>query len=104
MNESMSQEAYELELFINNTREVYFSLVVPTRKSLQRHFKRGTYKTESALILWKRICDRAAHLYAKTYDNERNWNRIFSVEDRKQTAIELEKYWHEEMKLGNFEH
>lgn len=104
MNESMSQEAYELELFITNTREVYFSLVVPARKSLQRHFKRGTYKTESALILWKRICDRAAHIYAKTYDNERNWNRIFSVEDRKQTAIELEKYWHEEMKLGNFEH
>ena len=101
---TQSQESRELELFINNEREIYFSLVVPTRKALQRHFKRGTYDTDRAIIAWKRVCDRSAHIYARTYDNERNWNKIFSVEDRKQTAIELEKYWHEEMKLGNFEH
>jgi hypothetical protein len=101
---TQSNESYELELFINNEREIYFSLVVPTRKALQRHFKRGTYDTDRAIIAWKRVSDRSAHIYAKTYDNECNWNTIFSVEDRKQTAIELEKYWHEEMKLGNFEH
>lgn len=98
-----SHEARELHLYIDNTSEIYFSLVVPTRKTMQRYFRRGDYSTERALVQWRRAVDRAAHIYAKTYDREGNWNKIFSVEDRKCVAAMLEDFWHTEMKLGNYE-
>ena len=88
--EAMSQEARELALWIENTAEVYHAMVEPSIKALARHKKRGSYETAKAVKQWRRVADFAAKRYAKCYDFERNWNKIFSVADRNACAVYLE--------------
>lgn len=88
--EKMSHEARELALWIENTAEFYHGMVEPTIRSLARHRRRGGYESAKAVKQWRRVADRAAHDYAKAYDRERNWNRMFSVADRDACAVYLE--------------
>lgn len=88
--EAMSHDARELALWIENTAEIYQQLAEPTIRTLARHMKRGAYEAAKAVKAWRRVADRAAKHYAKTYDFERNWNRIFSVADREACAAYIE--------------
>lgn len=88
--EAMSHEARELALWIENTAEIYHAMVEPTITALARHRKRGKYETAKAVKAWRRVADHAAKHYAKTYDFERNCNKIFSVDDRKACAVYIE--------------
>lgn len=100
--EDMSHEARELTLYALNTREPYDRYIVPTAVALAKKAKKGTYSRDLALRAWKRIADAVAKSYAKDYDDERRWNSIFSVQDRKDAAEFFECRYDRDELIRNF--
>lgn len=100
--DEISHETRELTLYALNTREPYERYVVPAIANLARRAKKGTYNRDLALKAWKRVVDAMAKAYARDYDNERNWNRIFSVQDRKDAAEYLEHCYDKDELIRNF--
>lgn len=88
--DTLSCEARELFLWIENTAEVYHRMVEPTVKTLARHRRRGVYDSAKAVKQWRRVADFAAKHYAKAFGLERDWNRMFSVDVRNECALYME--------------
>lgn len=89
--DALSHEARELYLWIENTAEIHEQMVVPSVRTLARHFRRGGYDAARAVKLWRRVVDCGAKDYAKMFCFERSWNKVFSVSDREQCAAYLEE-------------
>lgn len=84
--DEISHETRELVLYAINTREPYERYIMPIVASLAKKARKGIYSRDLALKYWRRVADAVAKAYAKDYDHERNWNRIFSVQNRKDAA------------------
>lgn len=100
--ENTSHETRELTLYALNTYEPYGHYIVPTVANLAKKAKKGIYNRDLALKQWKRVADAIAKAYAKDYDHERNWNRIFSVQDRKDAAEYFEYHYDKDELIRNF--
>jgi len=83
-------DSRELLLFIENDREIYNQLTVPTYKNLIKKKKSGTYVKQRALISFKRISNAGAKRYAREFARPSEWNVIFSVSDRNKVARMLQ--------------
>lgn len=89
----MSTEAEELHLFLENESSLY-----PKKKAIAKNMARklmaDAYSTPLAVKGWLYLVEDAAKQYAKDFSaSPRDWSKIFSVADRKQVAVELEKEW-----------
>lgn len=107
--DTLSHEARELFLWIDNTEEVFRQMVEPTVKTLARHWKRGNYSATKAVVAWRRVADFAAKHYAKTFSLERDWNRMFPVDTRNECASYMERamygsVFEEAGRIGNKKH
>lgn len=100
--DEISHETRELTLYALNTREPYERYIVPTVANFAKKAKKGIYSRDLALVQWKRVVDAMAKAYAKDYDHERNWNRIFSVQDRKDAAEFFEHHYDKDELIRNF--
>lgn len=85
----------ELVLYTVNDGDLYCKYTQPILNNLAKHIKRGKYDQNKALIAWKHLADAAAKQYSKGYDSP-----IFSLADRKATALELADYYAEELGLA----
>lgn len=92
---TMSEAANELSLFAVNDGTLYDSRVMPICINLSKHLAAGNYKAEEAIKVWENLADEAAKSYAKQFDKEGNWNKIFKPEDRKQAAKYFAEYYEE---------
>lgn len=95
------QEQDELNIFIENDRELYTQRTVPIYKNLQKKKGKGIYKTLGAVKLFLYLVNEGAKKYAKEHAKGQEWNVIFSVQDRLAVARDFEKYFSAEYKLGN---
>jgi hypothetical protein len=100
--ETMSHEARELELYCDNTSELYRSRTVPIQQNLSKKYKAGKYDHEKAKKLWQYLAEDGAKRYAKEFAQANEWHSIFSVACRKECASSLADSWLAEMKCGNF--
>ena len=88
-----SIESHELFIYAINTGDLYRKNIIPTVKNLAKHYKKGVYNTEKAIISYFNIATLAAKLYNKEFSSY-GYN-AFSVSDRYTVATDLEKYYFE---------
>lgn len=100
--ETMSHEARELELYCENTSELYRSRTVPILQNLSKKYKAGKYDHEKAKKLWQYLAEDGAKRYCVEFANGKEWHKVFSVEARKEAASSMADGWLTEMKCGNF--
>lgn len=84
-------ESSELLLYTVNDGTTYNSVIIPTLVNLKRHCKRGNYDTERAIDAWYRVATIESNEYKKDFGYS------FSVGDRFTVAVELEKYYRDEI-------
>ena len=99
----MSTESTELELFIVNDGRLYEQQALPILKNLALKKAKGIYQRDGAVKLYGYLADAGAKKYAREISGgESEWNRIFSVADRKAVATTLADFFETEWKLGHY--
>lgn len=98
----MSEAARELVIFIDNDGDLYRQQGAPIRENLSKKYRKGIYDHAQAVKLWKYLADTGAKKYAQEFASPSEWNRMFTVADRKAAAQEMADMWRDEMELGNF--
>lgn len=86
-------EVDELTLFITNSHSLYRRQIVPIIDNLNRKIEKGVYDETKALKLWSYLADNGAKEYAKEFGVASEWNKMFSVQDRKNTAVKLADFF-----------
>lgn len=86
-----SNASKELFLYIVNTENIYFSSVLPTIKSLA---KKKDYDISKATTVWYRVTTLVAKGYSKKFPLS---DYIFNVTSRWTTAIDLERYYRDDV-------
>lgn len=86
-----TNESRELFVYSNNKSIVYYKALAPVLENLKKHCKSGNYDTDRAIDAWYRVATIASNEYKKDFGYP------FSVGDRFTVAVELEKYYREEI-------
>lgn len=84
------EAARELELYAENTREIYDRWTMPTVDNLTRKYKRGQYDKEKAVKAWEYVAEYAAKMYAREFASPSAWYVIFNAATRRAVAEYLE--------------
>lgn len=98
----MSIGSQELELFEANEHALVrqrFAIA----KNLALKKAKGIYRRELAKKAFKRLADAAAKAYAKEHAQAKDWNKLFTVLDRKDFTDSMVRWFEVEYKLGNFD-
>lgn len=86
-----STESNELFLFITNDADLYRQTIQPAINNLKKKYKKGIYDINKAVDLWYYVATNGSNLYNKYY----GYN--FTVTERFTCAIDLEKYFKEDI-------
>lgn len=86
-----TDESRELFLYTVNNGTTYNRAIIPTLNNLKKHCKRGNYDSERAINAWYRVATIESNEYKKDFGYS------FSVGDRFTVAVELEKYYREDI-------
>ena len=93
-------ESRELTLCAVNMIDVWPQLEY-TIKMLLKKARKGIYNADKAIDAYYPIVTNAAKVYCERYGNGlESFSRIFSVTDRFTAAIEIEKYFREDIFNG----
>lgn len=97
MKEIDKNSLRELELYVENTSEIYHYHTMPAIENLKKKYAKGTYNREKACKLWGYVADAAAKMYAKEFcDKATPWYAVFPVAERRECAKHLERVYFEE--------
>lgn len=96
-----TEESRELTICIINDGDFYRGYTTSIIKNLAKKYEKGIFDTEKALKPFYNLANLGAKKYAKYYGNPNEWNKIFSVADRKATACELLEYYFENINGEN---
>jgi hypothetical protein len=100
--ETMTHEAKELELYIENDADLYRQQTKPIQDNLRRKFKAGKYQHDLAPKLWSYLVENGAKKYCNEFcSNDQKWFQLFTPSIRKEVAQSLADFWLAELKLGN---
>lgn len=95
--ESDESVAKELELFIDNSRELY-DLILNVKRNLFKHWQKGKYDSQLAMRSWMRIADAGAKQYAsEVARSPKMWNEMFPKDIRRMVADNYEEEFHKEL-------
>ena len=98
-------EARELILFIENDGDLYRQQMQPIKKNLVTKVAKGVYDRTKAEKLWMYLVESGAKKYAKDFSHDGlPWNKLFSMEDRKQVARELNDDFLANQKHGEYDY
>jgi len=96
--------AREIQIFLDNDRELYLKMKLPILKALQKKYSKGIYNIDSAAKIWQKYIEAGMVKYNKTFGNKYSkWFDLLSVSDRKLLALEYAKETLMEFNEGNFE-
>jgi hypothetical protein len=90
--------AHELTLFAINESELYRQRIVPVINNLRKKVKKGVYRADLALKLWRYVADDAAKRYTHGGYGTGKGYGIFTVPIREATAKELAEYYDENLR------
>ena len=99
--QELEHEAGELELFIDNTEQIYTNQTVYLQKLLLRHWKKGEYDSSKALVIFKRLAKSGAELYKLEFSDT---DYKFSIGIRSMCAESMLESFEIDMKGGYFAH
>lgn len=87
----------ELELYAENTRQVYDACLTPTIAHLQKKYKKGVYDKGKACKAWEHVAEYAAKMYYKEFcENGMEWYNVFPAAERRECAKQLEEIYFDE--------
>lgn len=102
-------EQSELQLFIENDGQLYRGQTTSIIKNLATKMAKGVYDRSKAEKLWMYLVDNGAKKYAKDSGGDWNvpgsgssWNKMFSMEDRRHVAKELNTKFIDEWEEGSY--
>lgn len=88
--------AVELELYTENTRQIYDLHTMPTIENLRRKHSKGKYDKIKAVKAWEYVAEAAAKMYAKEFASPSAWYTIFNAATRRAVAEVLEDVYYQE--------
>jgi len=98
----MKQEAVELELYIENTREIWEGYAEPVVSNLSKRVKNGTFDRDKSEKAWLNVVNRAAQQYRREHCSiAEKWYEVFPIESRREVAASLADWFMTESRLGN---
>ena len=86
-----TEESRELFMYSTNNGDLYRQMSSALIKSLRNKAKNGKYDAEKAVDAWYYVATEGSNRYFKDYGYK------FSVTDRYTTAVDMEKYYREEI-------
>ena len=100
-------EARDLTLFIKNDGQLYRGQTTSIIKNLATKMAKGVYDRTKAEKLWMYLVESGAKKYAKDSGGDWNvpgqtWHDMFSMEDRRHVAKELNDKFLDEWKEGSY--
>jgi hypothetical protein len=93
--------AQELYLFAVNESELYRQRIVPVINNLRKKVKKGIYRADLALKLWRYVADDAAKRYTHGMYGHGPGYGIFTVPIREAAARELAAHYESEVMRKN---
>ena len=94
LNYQETDESRELFYYIYSTGKIYARTTTPIILNLAKKYEKGVFETEKALKAFYNLACEGAKEYAKEFAHIEEFNKIFSVSDRKTAACQLlEYYW-----------
>lgn len=91
-----AENVRELELYAENTREIYDRYTMPVVENLKKKYQKGCYEKEKAIVAWEHVATAAAKMYHKEFCCSGRYFDIFTAADRRETAKILESVYFEE--------
>lgn len=70
---------------------IYEGITTAVLNNLRKHYKKGVYSTDKAVDAWYQVATEGSRSYNKEFGYS------FSVGDRFTVAVELEKYYREDV-------
>ncbi len=95
-------EIEELTLFINNDGDLHRGQTESILKNLATKMAKGVYDRSKAEKLWMYLVESGAKKYASKFGG--TWHQMFSMQDRRDVAKQLNDEFVEEAKHGNYDH
>lgn len=86
-----SDESRELFLVAVNDGYLYRNMILPIIENLKKKYKKGIYNSDRAIDLWYKYATQASKKYFKDF------GYMFTVTERYTAAIDLEKYFEEDI-------
>ena len=86
-----TEESRELMLYTVNDGRIYEGIITAVLNNLRKHYKKGVYSTDKAVDAWYQVATEGSRSYNKEFGYS------FSVGDRFTVAVELEKYYREDV-------
>lgn len=97
--------ARELELYIENDRDIYKSMTEPTQKLLIKKMKKGIFDLDRSIKAWQHVVDKAAHKYMFDFGSPgAKVKDTFNTATRLQVAKALAEQFKTEADLGNYDY
>lgn len=84
-------ESRELFLYATNDGELYRHMTTSIINNMKKKAEKGTYNTEKAIDAWYNVATEASNKYYKDFGYK------FSVTDRYTVAVDMAKYYEEEI-------
>ena len=98
----MSDDARELQLYIENDGQLYRQQTTSIMKNLQKKFEKGAYDSALARKLWRYLVDNGAKKYVQEYGNKGDKAaNMFPGKVRDEVAAAMEADWKAELEAGN---
>jgi hypothetical protein len=93
----ISDNAFELKLFIENDYDIYKNMLEPTYKTLELAKRNEVFKENVAVKIFLSVVRYGAASYHLKIDK----NRKFNLSDQMQVATDLLSDWEYEYKSGS---
>jgi hypothetical protein len=101
----MSTAAADLEIYIDNDRDLYRQMTTMILKNLAARRAKGEYDHAKAVRAFMYLADAGARKYTKEHGSPGTpWHKTFTVADRRQAAESLAHAFEAEAALGNYDH
>lgn len=91
MRYNETTESRELFLYATNDGNLYRQMITPIINNLRKKAKKGTYDSDRAVDAWYTVATQASNKYNKDY------GYAFTVQERYTVAVDMEKYYVEEV-------
>ena len=98
------QSARELQLFVDNDRQIYTRRMMPIFKNLMSKRAAGKYDPKLATKLFMYAMDDGAKAYVKMHDAPgAKWNKVFDKQTRMMAADNARREFEGEADLGSYD-
>lgn len=99
LSEALSAEMEELQLYIDNDKNLYRQRYIPILKNLSKKMKKGNYDSKLAAKGFMHLVNDGAKKYAKEFDED---VKMFPKKEREKLAAEYAKDFEVQFKNKEF--